>query len=208
MKKIAMLALSVFMLCFTASCGDPSNTKVFNEEKFLEDISPNIACLDSCVHEIFGAEVDSDDSYLAVYESESAYADGMGNITLLFKPGEENKYTGYFPDPTDSLYYRVTNFKTNSEVRDNLKKYLSDNVIDKWFFNDFLEYEEQLYLIRGSRGYGAETIDFDSVKYVEEKDAKQYVTVDFKLFDGFDRTEKLEFTKINDVWIMTDEEEA
>lgn len=205
MKKIAILALSVIMLFSMASCNDSSKVEVFSEEKFLEDIAPNVIYLDSCVQEMFCAEVDFDDSYLAAYESKSAYADGIGNIALLFKPGEENKYADYFIDPTYSSYYTVTNFKTNSEVRDYLKKYLSDDIIDKWLLNDFLEYEGQLYLVRGSRGYGAVTCDLESVKYVEEKDGKQYVTVDFKLFDEFDYTETLEFSKVNDAWIMTDE---
>lgn len=206
MKKIAILALSAFILFSTASCNGSSKAEVFSEEKFLENIAPNMAYLNSCVQEVFCAEADSDE-YLAAYESESAYADGMGEIALLYKPGEESKYADYFIDPAYSSYYTVTNFKTNSEVRDYLKKYLSDDVIDKWFSNDFLEYEEKLYLVRGSRGYGAVTCDLESVKYVEEKDGKQYVTVDFKIFDEFDHTETLEFTKVNDVWIMTDEVE-
>ena len=206
MKKIAILVLSAFVIFSTAACNAPSRAEAFSEGKFLEAITPNVVCLNSCVQEMFGAEVDFDeDSYLAAYESESAYADGMGDIALLFKPGEESKYADYFIDPICSDYYPVKNFKTNAEVRGYLKKYLSDAVIDKWFSNDFLEYEGQLYLRRGSRGYGAMTCDLESLKYVEEKDDKQYVTVDFKLFDGFDHTETLEFSKANDVWIMTDE---
>jgi len=205
MKKIAILVLSAFMLFSTASCNGTSKAEAFSEEKFLEDITPNVIYLNSCVQEMFCAEVNFEDSYLSAYESKSAYADGLGDIALLFKPGEEGKYPDYFIDPTCSSYYPVTNFKTNSEVRDYLKKYLSEDVIDKWFSNDFLEYEGQLYLVRGSRGYGAMTCDLESVKYVEEKDGKQYVTVDFKLFDEFDHTETLEFSKVNDVWIMTDE---
>ncbi|MDD3137890.1 MAG: hypothetical protein PHX08_02835 [Lachnospiraceae bacterium] len=206
MKKIAILVLSAFVIFSMAACNASSKAKAFSEEKFLEDITPNVVCLNSCVQEMFGAEVDFyEDRYLAVYESESAYADGMGDIALLFKPGEESKYTDYFIDPTCSDYYPVKNFKTNTEVRDYLRKYLSDEVIDKWFSNDFLEYEGQLYLRRGSRGYGAMTCDLESLKYVDEKDDKQYITVDFKLFDEFDHTETLGFSKVNDVWIMTDE---
>ena len=172
----------------------------------MEAITPNVVCLNSCMQGMFGAEVEFDeDSYLATYESESAYDDGMGDIALLYKLGEESKYADYFFDPTCSNYYPATNFKTNMEVRDYLRKYLSDKVIDKWFSNDFLEYEGQLYLRRGSRGYGAMTCDLESLKYVEGKDDKQYVTVDFKLFDKFDHTETLEFSKVHDVWIMTDE---
>ena len=206
MKKIAILALTAFMLFSTASCSASSKAEAFSEEKFLEDITPNVDCLDSCVREMFCAEAD-DDEYLAAYESEDAYADGSGDVAVLFKPGEESKYGDYFIDPCLSSYYLVKNFKTNSEVRDYLKKYLSEDVIDKWFSNDFLEYKGQLYLRRGARGYGAVKCDLKSLKYVEEKDDKQYVTVDFKAFDEFDHTETLEFSKVNDVWIMTDEVE-
>lgn len=206
MKKIAILVLSAFVIFSMSACNASSKAEAFSEEKFLEDITSNVVCLNSCVQEMFGAEVDFDeDSYLAAYESESAYADGMGDIALLFKPGEESKYADYFIDPIGSYYYPVKNFKTNAEVRDYLRKYLSDEVIDQWFSNDFLEYKGQLYLRRGSRGYGAMKCDLESLKYVEEKDDKQYGTVDFKLFDEFDHTETLEFSKVNDVWIMTDE---
>lgn len=205
MKKIAIFALSAFVIFTTAACKAPSKAEEFSEEKFLVDITPNVVCLDSCVQEMFGAEVNFDDGYLAAYESKGAYADGVGDVALLFKPGEESKYTNYFIDPASVSYYLVKNFKTNSEVRDYLRKYLSDEVIDKWFSNDFLEYKGQLYLKRGAKGYGAMTCDFESLKYVEEKDGNQYVTADFRLFDEFDHTETLGFTKINDVWIMTDE---
>jgi len=206
MKKIAILVLSAFVIFSTAACNAPSKAEAFSQEKFLEAITPNVVCLNSCVQELFGAEVDFDkDSYLAAYENESAYADGKGDIALLYKRGEESKCSDYFIDPTWSDYYPVKNFKTNTEVRDYLRKYLSDEVINKWFSNDFLEYEGQLYLRRGSRGYGAMACDLESLKYVEEKDGKQYVTVDYKLFDEFDHTETLQFSKVNDVWIMTDE---
>lgn len=206
MKKITLLALAAFMLFSTVSCNAPSKAAAFSEEKFLEDITPNVDCLNSCVQEMFCAEVDlDDDGYVAAYESKSAYADGLGDIALLFKPGKESKYRNYFIDPCYTSYYPVKNFKTNSEVVNYLKKFLSKDVIDKWFSNNFLEYEGQLYLARGARGYGAMKCDLKSLKYVEGKDGKQYVTVDFRLFDELDHTETLEFSKVNDVWIMTDE---
>jgi len=108
MKKIAILVLSAFVIFSMAACNASSKAEAFSEEKFLEDITPNVVCLNSCVQEMFGAEVGSDeDSYLAAYESESAYADGMGDIALLFKPGEESKYVNYFIDPIGSYYYPV-----------------------------------------------------------------------------------------------------
>ena len=206
MKKPAMFALAACLLFLVVSCSAAPKAEPFNEQTFLQDITPNVNCLDSCVQEVFGAQADMDDAYLAAYESESAYAGGTGKIALLFQQGEESKYSGYYIDPAYTSYYPVTNFKTNAEVADYLKKYLSQDIIDKWFSNDFLEYDGTLYLVRGARGYGAMTCDLGSLQYLEEKDGKQYVTVKFNLFDAFDHTEKLEFTKVNDSWVMTGEE--
>ncbi len=206
MKKTALFALAAGLLLLMVSCSAAPKSEPFDAQTFLQDITPNVSCLDSCVQEVFGAQADMDDAYLAAYESESAYAGGTGKIALLFKQGEESKYGGYYIDPAYTSYYPVTNFKTNAEVADYLKKYLSQSIVDQWFSNDFLEYESKLYLVRGARGYGAMQCDLDSLQYLEEKDGKQYVTVKFNLFDEFDHTEKLEFTKVNDSWVMTGEE--
>lgn len=206
MKKTALFALAACLLFLMASCSAAPKSEPFDAQTFLKDITPNVSCLDSCVQEVFGAQADMDTVYLAAYESESAYAGGTGNIALLFKQGEEGKYTGYYIDPAYTSYYPVTNFKTNAEVADYLKKYLSQDIIDQWFSNDFLEYEGTLYLVRGARGYGAMTCDLGSLQYLEEKDGKQYVTVKFNQFDAFDHTEKLQFTKVNGSWVMTGEE--
>jgi hypothetical protein len=229
MKKIAILALAAFVLFSAVSCNAPSaascapsaascapsavprnapsKTEAFSEKKFLKDIAPNVDCLDSCVQEMFCADVDWDDEYVAAYKSKSVYANGSGKVALLFKPSEDSKYKDYFIDPCYVSYYPVKNFKTNSDVVNYLKKFLSKEIINKWFSNNFLEYKGRLYLARGARGYGAMKCDLKSLKYVKEKGGKQYVTVNFKLFDELDHTETLEFSKINDVWIMTDEVE-
>ena len=206
MKKTTLLALTACLLFTMTACGATPKAEPFDAQTFLKDITPNVSCLDSCVQEVFGAQADMDTVYLAAYESESAYAGGTGNIALLFQQGEEGKYSNYYIDPAYTSYYPVTNFKTNAEVADYLKKYLSQDIIDKWFSNDFLEYDGTLYLVRGARGYGAMTCDLGSLQYLEEKDGKQYVTVKFNQFDAFDHTEKLQFTKVNDSWIMTSEE--
>ncbi len=206
MKKTTLLALTACLLFTMTACGATPKAEPFDAQTFLKDITPNVSCLDACVQEVFGAQADMDTVYLAAYESESAYAGGTGNIALLFQQGEEGKYSNYYIDPAYTSYYPVTNFKTNAEVADYLKKYLSQDIIDKWFSNDFLEYDGTLYLVRGARGYGAMTCDLGSLQYLEEKDGKQYVTVKFNQFDAFDHTEKLQFTKVNDSWIMTSEE--
>ncbi len=84
---------------------------------------------------------------------------------------------------------------------------MTDDIINKWFHNDFLEYNGNLYLRRGSRGYGAVVCHAHSGKFLEQKDDKYYITVDFLYFDDFDHKEVLEFTKIGEKWIITKEYE-
>ncbi|GFI61119.1 hypothetical protein IMSAG049_00272 [Clostridiales bacterium] len=178
---------------------------------FIESIIPNVKCLHSCITEVFLAELTHDENgdvecYFGLYTDEEAYDDGNGTPAVLTKTREG--FENYFDDPTQSDYMPVTNFKTNADVRDGLRKYMADNVIDKWFHNDFFEYEGTLYMRRGSRGYGAVTCDMDSLKYLRTENGKQYITVDTMIFDQYYNTEVLEFTKIDGRWIITDEYEV
>lgn len=198
MKKLLAIILPA-VLALTA-CQKQS---AFNEEEFLNEIKPNIEALNSCVEEMFGAEVDFNTSYLSAYADEASYDDGRGERVVLFAPEDEQKYAGeYYIDPTYSDFYPVSNFKTNDDVRAHLSKYLSEELVDKYFRDDFFEYEGTLYLRRGARGYGAITVDLDSVKYLEERDGKQYASVDFLYFGDYDYTSELEFVKNGDGWIL------
>lgn len=174
---------------------------------FLSEVRENIEVLSDCVEEMFCADVDWEKHYFAVYDSEEAYNNGDGLPALLYDAKGEAPKGNYFKDPTESDYYIVNNFKSNEEVRHYLREYLSDSVINKWFNKDFLEYDGNLYLRRGSRGYGAVVCHPHSAKFLEQKDGKYYVTVDFLYFSEFDHTETLEFTKIGGNWIMTKEDE-
>lgn len=171
---------------------------------FLEEIKNNIEVYCSCVLELFCADVNWK-SYSAVYESEQTYDNGNGLPAVLYYCDSEAPKGNYFNDPTESDYYKVNNFKTNDEVRQYLKKYLSDSVIENWFHNDFLEYQGDLYIHRGARGYGAFTCEPHSIKFVGEREGKYYVTIDFLLFDEPEYTATLEFTNINGNWILTKE---
>ncbi len=206
-RKNILGLIGVVMIMSAVISGCAKSEKTFDEEKFINEIKPNIECLQSCVQEIFGADISFDKrSYLSAYESEEAYDDGRGERVVLFLPEEEEKYAkDYYIDPTYSDFYVVNNFKTNDEVRENLRKYMSDEIIDNYFRDDFFEYDGMLYLVRGARGYGAIDVDCESVKYVGEKDGKQYVSVDILYFDEYDYTETVEFSRIDDRWIITEE---
>ena len=185
--------------------GDAETTEdeTFDGIAFLEEIRPNVVCLNDCELEMFLADVDFDKIYYGAYESEDAYANGDGPVAVLYQAGEEDQVTGYFLDPALCSYYPVKNFTTNAEVRENLRQYLADSVIDEKFHDDFLEYEGTLYLRRGSRGYGAVTLDLDSLAFLEERDGVYYVNVDYLIFDEYDYTATLAFQQTDGAWILT-----
>ena len=206
MKRWQFL-ISVFCLGFITACsaGTPNQTEeTFDAAAFIEEITPNVECLNSCEIELFGADVDFDDEYWAAYTSEEAYADLLGEVAILYKPEQETELSGYYLDPAVVSYYPVKNFKSNAEVEAYLKQYLSDQVIADKFHQDFLEYEGTLYLRRGAKGYGAVTCDIDSLSFVETKEDYYYVNMDYLLFDEYDSTVMLEFQKIDGAWILTD----
>ena len=153
-RKNILGLIGVVMIMSAVISGCAKSEKTFDEEKFINEIKPNIECLQSCVQEIFGADISFDKrSYLSAYESEEAYDDGRGERVVLFLPEEEEKYAkDYYIDPTYSDFYVVNNFKTNDEVRENLRKYMSDEIIDNYFRDDFFEYDGMLYLVRGAWG--------------------------------------------------------
>lgn len=205
-----LFAILVAMGLSASVCGTSvSQATAFDEAAFLEEIRPTVECLNDCALEMFGAEVDFDTAYHAAYENEAAYDNGRGEVAILYLPGEEEKLSEYFiVDPTISDYYPVANFKTNEDVREYLRGYMSDELVEKNFprnVREFLEYEGDLYLRRGSRGYGAVTCNLDSLRYLVGKGGKQYATVDFLLFNEYDYTEILEFTKTETGWLLTDE---
>ncbi len=215
MKKFLAL-ISAFVLIFSVcACGKTDtteqenktseNTEEFSEEAFLEEARQNVVVLNECVLELFGAEYNFEEDNLALYKDEASYANGEGEVAKLISLEEEKNYPEYFVDPTYCSYYPVSNFKTNDEVREYLRNYLSDDVINEYFHNDFLEYEGNLYLRRGARGYGAVEYDTENIRFAEEKDGKYYIEMDVIYFGEYDYTELLELERIDGKLIITDE---
>ena len=116
-RKNIIGLIGVVMIMAAVISGCAKSEKAFDEEEFVKEIKPDIECLQSCVQEIFGAEISFDKiSYISAYESEETYDDGRGERVVLFLPEEEEKYEkDYYIDPTYSYFYAVNNFKTNDE---------------------------------------------------------------------------------------------
>ena len=88
MKYLRWIALLTAAFLLTA-CAAKEEPPAFDETAFLEEIKPNVECLNQCELELFGAEVDVDTTYYGVYESEEAYDNGEGTVAKLYLPGEE-----------------------------------------------------------------------------------------------------------------------
>ncbi|MBM6829829.1 hypothetical protein H9X85_08845 [Anaerotignum lactatifermentans] len=202
MKRIFCI-LMVTVMCLGAACSaEQAETAAVDEGVFLEEIAPNILCLDSCELEMFGADVDFEEEYFCVYESEQSYDNGWGPVAKLYQEGEEATVSEYFPDPVMSSYYPVRNFQTNEEVRAHLEEFLSPEITEEKFHDDFLEYDGKLYLVRGARGYGAITCDKESVAFLEKQGDSYYATMDYLYFGDYDYTVKLEFQKKDGKWML------
>ena len=215
MKKLSSVLLAASVVFALAGCGggdpvpdDKKETEEFTEEAFLEEIQPNLDCLESCFQELYGAEVDFETAYGALYETEADSMDREKPPAMLYVRGEQADFSDYAPDPAEVTYYPVFNYQTNADARAYLEQYLSGGMIEKWFYNDFLEYGGKLYLARGARGYGEESLDRDSLIYVEEKNGNQYAKIDVLLFGEYERTELLEFTEGENGWVLTGESET
>lgn len=202
MKRIFCI-LMMTVMCLGAACStEQAETAAVDEEVFLEEIAPNILCLDSCELEMFDADVDFEEEYFCAYESEETYDNGLGPVVKLYKEGEEATVSEYFIDPVMASYYPVRNFQTNAEVRAHLEEYLSPEITAEKFRDDFLEYDGKLYLKRGARGYGAITCDTESVAFLEKQGDSYYATMDYLYFGDYDYTVKLEFQKKDGKWIL------
>ena len=135
-----------------------------------------------------------DDYKKAAYDSDSKQ-----NIpSKLFNNDEDIPPTLYIDNLTKS-YFEVYNFKTINEFKEHLsnyftKEYISNN-IQSLIDENLFEYENKLYLVRGSRGYGAESIDFDSIDINVIPNLE--VSVNINLFNNFEKTVSVNF-KLDD----------
>ncbi len=213
MKKLILFALSaacVFLCACTAVplSEDKESKPDFYAEDLYSELKDYIDVLNECAHETFGAEISGEsfnDIYIRLYDGSAEDVSEKEPVKLIpysevadkdFEEFEEyvkSEY-GLEPDPSYAYLFKVNNFKTNADVRDYLQKYMTPEVVDSLFNNDFQEFDGSLYLVRGGRGYGAVSYDVSSLKFVEEKDGAYYVTININLFDNFDTTAKLEFS--------------
>lgn len=143
-----------------------------------EAIDKCIYMLNQILAEEFGTKcyTTGDKIKKAIYASEDNYMNGMPPLKLIAMNAETP--SDAYDDPTLADYYPIYNFSNKEDFYKYLKQFCSEYYlqnIEQNINENIYEYDQQLYLIRGSRGYGAVTIDFDSLDFSTMKNNTLFV---------------------------------
>ncbi len=150
------------------------------DEEALQDVlAPYLEAYDSCLRDTFGTEVE-ETGYLRCYGSEEDSFSGDPSTIKELIPDSNAVPEGLFLDPAYAYLYPVTNFRSMSELQEELGQWidLDADFLKEGLALNFNEFDDALYLVRGGRGYGVHWIDPDSAKLVESGDTF-IVEVDF-----------------------------
>lgn len=190
-----------------------------SKDVFMEEIRANLEVANSCLIEEFCVGLLDGPNYLALFDSEEeANREDRKIAKLVERPYSlslddlENKWPGFYGDPAMCDYMEVDNFDSIEDVKTYLNQYITDDALDSLFDgyyesvlnNNLQEFNGKLYLVRGGRGYGAVTYDIASAVYSERTGEKRYVNIIVNLFDDYDHTETIEFSREGTNWIITD----
>ncbi len=155
-----------------------------------EELAPWIAAIDSCVAETFGADADFTQGYLRLYDTEEAALAGENCAALVPEQelsGTDGTYEGRYVDPGYASLYPISNYTAAADAEAYLKQYLSDaayeTMVGEALGWDLYEFEGKLYLVRGGRGYGAESYDWSTAAYRGRQNGLAIVTVGKRMFD-------------------------
>ena len=169
-----------------------AETQTLVPATLLEDIAPALDCLYSWDQETYGAIADFDTAMMAGLKD--------GKISVLYDQNDKLP-EGYEQDPGFIRYHPVFNFASLEEVKKELSKYVTDEVLAEMDLEEaFLEFEGKLYLVRGARGYGAYLCDVGTVKYLGEKDGLQQITIGYNLFDNYSNDVTVSFLETEEGW--------
>ena len=184
---------------------EEAETEILKVEPEL--IAEHIAALNEAAREFFGAEYVQNMYYSFYFKEENTDWNTVPDMV-----SEE-----YLGDSTEEYYYdyfertvmEVTNFKTKSEVREYMSRWLDSSLFEADYcgidFN-FMEFEGKLYLLRGNRGYGLVSYGNSEItsKTADKMTAKAYIYQNNVYEAG---TAEIEFEKIDGRWIIVSVED-
>ncbi len=147
-------------------------------DEWSEFTSPTEVSIADCLHMLnevlrdqYGAEYESGapETKQGIYltERDSNHPSIIPNPDMLILDNEPIP-EGYFADPAAVSYIPVTNFASKANIHEHLSHYFTESYLEMLQYGineNFFEYEGELYLVRGGRGYGANGLDLDSVDY-------------------------------------------
>lgn len=179
---------------------EPTPEATLSPDALLDTLRFHIDLIDQCYQETCGAELDRDTPYSRVYTSADAMIAGEAPIDVVPQSTVDRSSP---TDPTDATLYEILNFKTNAEVRAYLEQYMTPDVADGLFPNEFCEMNGRLYMVYGSRGYGMHRLDASSAAITAAGDAACTVTVDSYWFEQKGEPCTVSFENAGDGWKIT-----
>lgn len=187
----------------------PSDAKV-NEDEIIAALSEHLTAFDEMVSESFGAEINDKNYYFAAYYEKAPedFGELDENTLLLDSSGIYNLPANYVSDPLAIMYFKVTNYKTEDEIEDRYKKYMDEDVFEELLEMNFEEYKDEVYLVRGGKGYGAVSIDKQSAEISAKTGNTYVVKVDKLLFGEHNGEFYLNVTKDVDGYIIESYKES
>ncbi len=129
-----------------------------------------IAMLNKVYHSDFEAMYSTaeEDMLIAVYQSGEAFENGEEPLMMLGlnEPIPEE----YYIHPYEYTYSPVRNYQNKAEINEKFSPYLTEQYIKsmKWRLdNNFIEFEDELYIAHGGIEYQSFSIDFGSIDYAD-----------------------------------------
>lgn len=171
------------------------SAEILTDAALLASLQPHLRLLLSCYLETYGAELDRETAYARVYASADDLQNGVPPIDVV----ERASLTG-MTDPIDATLYRVTSFSTNREALDHMKQYMTAALAEAVFPAEFLEFDGALYMVYGSRGYGANTFRPEEAVLTARADDACTVSAPFCYFEETAGTLTVEFQNTADGW--------
>lgn len=180
---------------------DEQEAELVEQDDFEEGLNKCLEKYSSVLNEDFGATWDENDYCYRLYmESDTDYSEIAGMIS--YKTIEEKEieadekglqhYAGFVVDPAYAACYVVLDYYDLESFKSELSGYMDDSIFMESFENNFIEYDGFVYLVRGGRGYGSESIK-DAV--ISEQTADKIVMkADRYLFDEKQGTTELTFS--------------
>ena len=172
-------------------------TEAETPEQVLSSLYTHLWVMNECIQETYGASFSRDVAYGRVYTSMDAMMNGEAPIDVLPRDSITE-----VTDGIDATLYEVSNFSTNADVRNYLCGYMTPDLVDLLFYDNFQEFNGKLYMVYGSQGYGAVYYDIDSAWIMDIGEEYCTVVVDMYYFDEYGGTVDLLFQKIDGRWYL------